>query len=69
MTNDVCCINCKIEILLFHTKSNEIIMVQFCDTECPEDDDDSLKHFASLIHINIKKIVLGWDNIVDIATC
>jgi len=69
MTSDVCCVNCKIGILLFHTNYNEIIMVHFCDTECREDDNDSLKHFALLIHINIKKVVLGWDSIVDIATC
>jgi hypothetical protein len=44
-------------------------MVHFCDSECPEDDSDSLKHFAILIHINIKKVVLSCDSIVDIATC
>ena len=69
ITSDMCCVNCKIEILLFHTNFNEIVMVHFCVCECPEGDSDSLKHFASLIHINIKNVVLGCDSSVDIATC
>ena len=44
-------------------------MVHFCDSEYPEDGSDSLKHFVLLIHINIKKVVLGCGSIVDIATC
>ena len=69
MKSNVCYISCKVEILLFHTNFNAIIMVHFCYSECPEDDSDSLKHIALLIHINIKKVVLGCDSIVDIATC
>ena len=70
MTSNLCCINCKIEILvLFHRNVNAIVMVHFCDSECPEDDNDSMKHFALLFHINMKKVVLGSYGIVDIATC
>jgi hypothetical protein len=65
----MCYIHCKAEILLFHTNFYAFTVVHFCDSECPEDDSDSLKHFALLIHINIKKVVLSCDSIVDIETC
>jgi hypothetical protein len=40
----------------------QLIYSTCCNAECTDNDSDSLKHFPLLIHINVKKVVLGQDN-------